>query len=485
MFKRKKCSEVCSIFDYMESNMKGKCCEAPKTNHPQHQKILEVVDRYMNVHSLNYDMTVQLLAESSKLSEFDVTMSFSANRLKNIAAELEMSSNCNMAIVEEAKLSINEVSVSLEESTHVLKEVSSESLELMTTNKENMQQLNEINNIRQVVFDNAKIMEDKINVLEQLSHKVDEIVEGVRAIAEQTNLLALNASIEAARAGEQGRGFAVVAEEIRKLAEGTKSKLGDMQTFTQNIREATTDGIHSVKTTIHSMEEMDSKMEQVNHTFEEGGRNLEMTVGQIQTLSTTINEINQSAQEISVGMNEVVLETEKMNQMSLEVSEVSEKTYEYAKSISSIDEGVSNQIKAIFHNMSEGYTKLSNEQFIIVIERAIKAHQKWVIKLETMLKNKKIEAIQTNENKCEFGHFYNGLEIKHPQIKEVWDTIEGIHKTLHNNGHHVIRAIETGDLVGAHRIYQDTYGTSEQIINKLQEIIKIAKRLEQQEEMVF
>lgn len=485
MFRRKKCSEVCSIFDYMENSMKGKCCEAPKTNYPQHQKVLDVVDKYMNIHSLNYDMTVQLLAESAKLSEFDVIMNFSANRLNNIAAELEISSNCNMAIVEEAKSNINQVSLSLEESTHVLKKVSSNSLELMNTNKENMQQLNEINNIRQVVFDNAKIMEEKINVLEQLSHKVDEIVEGVRAIAEQTNLLALNASIEAARAGEQGRGFAVVAEEIRKLAEGTKSKLGDMQTFTQNIREATTDGIHSVQTTIHSMEEMDKKMEQVNCTFEEGGRNLEVAVEQIQDLSGTINEINQSAQEIAVGMNEVVLETEKMNQMSLEVSEVSEKSYEYAKNISAIDDGVSGQIKAIFHNMSEGYTKLSNEQFIEIIDRAIKAHQKWVIKLEEMVTSKKVEAIQTNENKCEFGHFYNGLEIKHPQIKGIWDTIEGIHKTLHNNGHHVIHAIEAGDTVRAEKIYKETYIISEEIIEKLQEIIGMARKLEEQQEAVF
>lgn len=485
MFKRTKCSEVCNIFDYMEDQLSGKHGEMPFTNHPNHKRVLELVNRVVEINKLNYEMMTHLLMESSKLSEFDVNMSFSANKLKEISEELTSSSSMNMAVVQETTASINVVSESLDQSSEVLENISYKSHALMKANKENVEQLEGISHIKNIVFDNAKMMEDKICALENMSREVDEIVEGVRAIAEQTNLLALNASIEAARAGEQGRGFAVVAEEIRKLAESTKSKLGDMQSFTHNIREATTDSIKGVQTTITSIEEMGIRMDSVSKSFEDGLENLNETVVHIQNLSGTITEINSSAQEITGAMNGVAIESEKINHMSREVSEQSKSSYEYAKRIGDIDENIYQQIQGIFSNMEKGIINLSNKQFIAIIDRAILAHEKWIHKLIEMVQRESVQAIQTNGNKCEFGHFYRGMKVDHPDIKPIWDSIDDVHKTLHHNGHYVIEAIKVDNMDTAHKILKETEQLSIQIIAKLTQIKDQAEQLDKKNKKVF
>ncbi|XRD25356.1 methyl-accepting chemotaxis protein [Lysinibacillus fusiformis] len=66
---------------------------------------------------------------------------------------------------------------------------------------------------------------------------INQIIASIQSITEQTNLLALNASIEAARAGEHGKGFAVVAEEVRKLAEQSKTETEIIKSTVESILE--------------------------------------------------------------------------------------------------------------------------------------------------------------------------------------------------------------------------------------------------------
>lgn len=86
-----------------------------------------------------------------------------------------------------------------------------------------------------------KNTKDKLEKAIEQSKVVEQIkflAESIMKITEQTNLLALNAAIEAARAGEAGRGFSVVADEIRKLADESKTAVIQIQKVTTSVTEA-------------------------------------------------------------------------------------------------------------------------------------------------------------------------------------------------------------------------------------------------------
>ncbi len=142
--------------------------------------------------------------------------------------------------------------------------------------------------------------ENVTRVSEELCEKIasaEEITRIIYNISTQTNLLALNASIEAARAGEAGRGFAVVANEIRKLADDTRSSIDSITELLKGVTDLANHTSELVGKSVQAVEEQSKYIDAADTSFQsisEMVNALDGNMKQLDKLSGTLDASNNS-----------------------------------------------------------------------------------------------------------------------------------------------------------------------------------------------
>jgi len=236
----------------------------------------------------------------------------SAEQLKEVAEQTNRESLRIAASMEQVaegaenqRHSTAENTKAMEEIAHGVQNIAAHTVEVADSAKHSREQANAgagyvSRTMRQMdsISQSVRSTDEVIQLLDEKSREVAEMLRLIRDISAQTNLLALNASIEAARAGEEGRGFAVVASEVRKLAEQSEASTlriaGVLQEMTQDVS-------RSKGAMAQVMKEVETGLELSRQT----GRSIDGIVESNARISEQIEHLAATAEEMSAGIEEV------------------------------------------------------------------------------------------------------------------------------------------------------------------------------------
>ncbi len=157
---------------------------------------------------------------------------------------------------------------SVEESSEGISEISKNMESIFSSTQKTIKISEETKEVAQKGEKSARDSFEEIKKMEKIISEIVIITGSISKISEQTNLLALNAAIEAARAGEAGRGFSIVAEEVRKLADMTKTSANDIGKMLNTAKDTMKQNLYLAEHSGEQLKEIINKVEKTNEEIE-------------------------------------------------------------------------------------------------------------------------------------------------------------------------------------------------------------------------
>jgi len=419
--------------------------------------LISVFEEFRSVSGQNSAISRELGSFSEDFREMSPKLKKSMSAIENISAAVE-EQNASLEEIASTSQSLAKTAQELDEAVAKISEMS----------EKGEKDLGNVSKTINGLKDKMDYVSKKAKNLVEQATIINDAVNAITSIAEQTNLLALNAAIEAARAGEAGKGFAVVADEIRELAEKSKSaaeKIGS------NLNEV----MVGIETTAKDVEKMTTQMNEVAKLNDNAVSGIDNILEDVKDVGKSVSNVAASAQEQSASSEEMASAAQNIANMALEINEVmSDVTDKESNMMKSVDELAFNMNKTVeriektLANLSK-FKTYTNKELIKELNLAINDHQKWIGKLKEIIDGNAKRNLELNPKRCNFGIFYESAPVPNG-FEETWKRIKEIHQKVHEGAHAVYSALNSKDMALARSKFEEIKSNAEKLVELLKDM---------------